>query len=123
MKKTKNGKRLFSQQFKISAVRRVLEGEKLGEVSRDLGIGYVLLWGWKKRVKEKGEDHLYNIGARSGQKRKPDRDAVQHLRITELEQLVGRQQLEIGFLERALRQVEEQRQPKNGDGEAASSKR
>jgi len=38
-----------------------------------------------------------------------------------LERLVGRQQLEIRFLDEALRQVEELRQPKNGNGGAASS--
>jgi len=36
---------------------------------------------------------------------------------------VGRQQMEIGFLDRALRQVEELRQEKNDDGVAASTKR
>ena len=40
-----------------------------------------------------------------------------------LPRLVGRQQMEIGFLDRALRQVEELRQEKNDDGVAASTKR
>jgi hypothetical protein len=43
--------------------------------------------------------------------------------IAELERELGRQQMEIRFLERALRQVEERRQPKNDDGAEASSKR
>jgi hypothetical protein len=40
-----------------------------------------------------------------------------------LERLVGQQQLEIRFLDKALRRVEEQRQPRNDGGGAASSKR
>jgi hypothetical protein len=40
-----------------------------------------------------------------------------------LERLVGRQQMEIRFLDRALRRIEELRQEKNDDGGAASTKR
>lgn len=122
MKKTRDGRRLFSREFKVAAVRRVLEGEKLAEVARDLNIGFALLSGWQKRVSEKGEDHLYGIGHHDASQ-EITHEASQQRRIAELERLVGRQQLEIRFLDRALRQVEEQRQPKNGDGEAASSKR
>ena len=47
----------------------------------------------------------------------------QQRRMAELERQIGRQQMEIRFLERALRQVEERRQPKKDDGAEASSKR
>jgi hypothetical protein len=100
----------------------VLEGEELCEVARDLDIRYDVLWRWKKRVVEKGEDHLYQVGRRKGQPR-PTGNESKDRRIAELEKLAGRQQMEIRFLDRALRQVEEQRQQKNGDGGAASSKR
>ena len=49
-------------------------------------------------------------------------DEGQKRRIAELERLVGRQQMEIRFLDKALRRVEELRQGKNDDGEVASSK-
>jgi hypothetical protein len=42
--------------------------------------------------------------------------------MAELERLIGRQQAEIDFLERALRQVEELRRTKKGSGGTASSK-
>jgi len=122
MKKTANGKRQFSRKFKIAAVRRVVEGEELGKVARDLDLDYETLWRWKKRVVEKGEDHLYEIGRRKGQPQ-PTGNESKERRIAELEKLVGRQQMEIRFLDRALRQVEELRQEKNDDGAAASSKR
>jgi len=123
MKKTRDGRRRFSREFKIAAVRRVSEGEPLRAVARDLNIGVELLWRWRKRVAEKGEEHLYGIGESSEGTEKVAEQASQRRRIAELERLVGRQQLEIRFLDKALRRVEEQRQQKNGGGGAASSKR
>jgi transposase len=122
MKRTRDGRRRFTRDFKIAAVRRVLEGEDLGSVARDLEIGFELLWRWKKRVVEEGEEHLYDVGQRSENKA-TSREASKERRIAELERLVGRQQLEIRFLDKALRRVEELRQEKNGGGGGASSKR
>lgn len=122
MKRTRDGRRRFTRDFKIAAVRRVLEGEEIGRVARDLEISFELLWRWKKRVVEEGEEHLYDIGERSGSK-ETNREASKERRIAELERLVGRQQLEIRFLDKALRRVEELRQEKNGGGGTASSKR
>jgi transposase len=126
MKKTKDGKRrLFSRKFKIAAVRRVIEGEDLADVARDLGLGRELLWRWRKRVEEKGEQALFDVGRRKGEPQgsAESTEGAQQRRIAELERLVGRQQLEIRFLDKALRRVEELRQEKNDDGAAASSKR
>jgi transposase len=123
MKKTRDGRRRFSREFKIAAVRRVREGEALAAVARDLQIGSELLWRWRKRVIEKGEEHLHDIGAKHRRGEKISQEASQQRRIAELERLVGQQQLEIRFLDKALRRVEELRQEKNDDGATASSKR
>lgn len=123
MRKTRDGKRRFSRAFKIAAVRRVTEGEALPIVARELDIGTGLLCRWRRRVAEKGEEHLYDIGQRSEAGKEATEEARQQRRIAELERLVGRQQLEIRFLDKALRRVEEQRQRKNAGGGAASSKR
>jgi transposase len=69
MKKTRDGRRRFSREFKIAAVRRVLEGEELGAVARELNIAFRLLWDWKKRVVERGEEHLHGMGRPSGSRR------------------------------------------------------
>lgn len=124
MKKTRDGRRRFSREFKIAAVRRVIDGERAGDVARDLGITFQVLWRWKKRVAEKGEAYLYGLGRpkRRQPRESQSSDASQQRRIAELERLVGRQQLEIRFLDRALRRVEELRQEKNDDGGEASSK-
>lgn len=122
MKTTAHGHRYFSREFKIAAVRRVMEGEELCKVARDLEVRYDVLWKWKKTVVEKGEEHLQGLGRRKGQP-PPTGNESKDRRIAELEKLIGRQQMEIRFLDRALRQVEELRQQKNDDGAAASSKR
>ena len=123
MKKTRDGRRRFSREFKVAAVRRVIEGEPTGAVARDLDIKFRLLWDWKKRVKEKGEEHLHELGRPKGPRSEKSEEASQQRRIAELERLVGRQQMEIRFLAKALRQVEERRQQKKNAGGVASSKR
>src|SRR5687768_12836309 len=122
MRKDVSGRRLFSREFKIKAVKRVLGGEPVGRVARDLEVRPELLWRWRKRVVEQGEEHLYDVGRRAGSSDPPRRGENQQKRIQELERLVGRQEMEIRFLDKALRRVEELRQEKNDDGEAASSK-
>jgi transposase len=129
MKKTRDGRRRFSREFKIAAVRRVQEGEDVGAVARDLEISFRVLWGWKKRVSERGEEYLHELGRpKQGQGPKtpseePAEAARQRRRVAELERLVGRQQMEIRFLAKALHQVEERRQLKKNAGGVASSKR
>jgi transposase len=127
MKKTRDGRRRFSREFKIAAVRRVMEGEQIGDVARDLDIKFRVLWGWKKRVVEKGEEYLHELG-RPKQWEQPveksdGAEASQQRRMAELERLVGHQQMEIRFLGKALRQVEERRQQKKSAGGVASLKR
>lgn len=42
------GRRRFTREFKIEAVRRVLEGDRtIAEVARELGVGAGLLGRWK----------------------------------------------------------------------------
>ena len=127
MKKTRDGRRRFSREFKIAAVRRVNEGEQVGAVARDLEISFRVLWGWRKRVVEKGEEHLHELGRpkqwQQAGKGSASIAEVSQRRMAELERLVGRQQMEIRFLAKALRQVEERRQQKKNAGGVASSKR
>jgi len=127
MKKTRDGRRRFSREFKIAAVRRVMEGEQVGAVARDLEITFQALWKWRKRVVEKGEGYLHEAGRPKQSQRPtpvdPPDEGGQQRRMAELERVVGRQQMEIRFLGKALRQVEERRQQKKNAGGVASSKR
>ena len=128
MKKTRDGRRRFSREFKIAAVRRVMEGEQIGDVARDLEIKFRVLWAWKKRVVEKGEEYLHELGRpkqwqQQSAEKSDGAEASQQRRMAELERLVGQQQMEIRFLGKALRQVEERRQQKKSAGGVASLKR
>ena len=126
MKKTRDGRRRFSREFKIAAVQRVRDGEEASAVARDLGIKFQVLWQWRKIVAEKGEDHLYELGCPSqwqAQRAAKTSETSLQRRIAELERLVGRQQMEICFLDKALQRVEERRQGKTDNGGVASSKR
>ena len=128
MKKLQDGRRRFSREFKIAAVRRVQEGESVAAVAEDLEIAYQHVWRWHKRALVKGADQLYEVG-QAGQwmakrpRKARDVEGSQQRRIAELERLVGRQQMEIDFLDKALRRVEELRQQKKDAGGGASSKR
>jgi|SRR3990172_6693907 transposase-like protein len=123
MKKTRDGRRRFSQEFKIAAVRRVMKGEQIASVGRDLDIDFGVLWRWKKRVVEKGEEYLHGIGRPKQVQGQRQAGEASRQRMAEFERLVGRQQMEIDFLAEALRRVEERRQQKNNAGAVASSKR
>ena len=122
MKTTASGHRCFSLNFKKAAVRRVLAGEEMKKVAEDLNIRYDVLWKWKKRVVEQGEECLKTVGRGKHGERGGNSESKARS-MAELERELGRQQMEIRFLERALRQVEERRQRKKDDGAEASSKR
>jgi|SRR5688500_14638344 len=120
MKKTKDGRRQFSQEFKVAAIRRVENGEKQAKVARDLRIGVELLARWRRCVREGGEAALRSIGQRrlaSHSQRGREGEA----QIATLQRLVGKQQETIDFLEQALRRVEELRRDRKDSGATASS--
>jgi len=120
MKKTKDGRRQFSREFKIEAVKRVQDGEKPAAVARNLRIRLELLSRWCRQARTGGEAALRSVGRPRGRRRPGITDG--ETRVAELERLVGRQQAAIDFLEQALRRVEALRQAKRGNGATASSK-
>ena len=89
-KAVKKKNRRFSREFKIAAVKRVLAGEPLGKVARELDLKFDVLWTWKKRVVEQGEHSLYDVGRRRGAYQKQPSSEGQERRIAELEALVNK---------------------------------
>jgi transposase len=118
MKRTKDGRRQFSREFKITAVRRIENGEKPSVVAQSLGVKMEVIGRWRQLVRNAGEQALRGIGRPKGVPRFRQGKS----RIADLERLVGRQQAAIDFLEQALHQVEALRQPKKDNGGTASSK-
>jgi transposase-like protein len=109
---------VFSREFKVAAVERVLKGESIRAVAVELTVRRKLIYEWKDRYAQLGAAGL-------GQAGRPRREAVlarepganaetsagrgellaARKRIAELERKVGQQELELDFFGEALRRV------------------
>ena len=92
-------RRKFTKEFKEAAVRRLALGASLGEVARACEVNPNVLQRWKRELREHGAKAFVGHG----------RTRAEESRVAELERKVGRQAMEIDFLERCLQHVEEQR--------------
>lgn len=126
----KTSSRLFSSEFRLSVVERIEAGESVSWLARELNVYRQVLERWRDRVRQGGPEALTR---KRGRPRKlvlippsslpgPEPGlAVAQARIGELERKIGRQQLELDFFKRALRQVEELRRPNDEPGATAST--
>jgi transposase-like protein len=140
--------RLFTREYKLAALQRMLAGEAVSALARELGIRRKYLYQWRDRFRSGGPEALRSWGrptkaealaieahrARSGQEPMPSAgqarfevppaDALTKAqrRIADLERKVGQQQVELDFFQRALRQVRETRQAVGAVGAPASTR-
>jgi transposase len=118
--------RIFSREFKVSVIRRMLAGENVSAIARELQVRRKDLYVWRERFRAGGAEALRGRG------RPPKRAAtappsaaaadlvVAQRRIAELERKIGQQQLELDFFQRALRRVSGRRRPSDGSGATPS---
>jgi transposase-like protein len=92
-------RRTFTKEFKEDAVRRLELGASIGEVARACEVNPNVLHRWKRELRD------YGVRAFAGN----GKVRAEESRIADLERKVGRQALEIDFLQRCLQHVEEQR--------------
>jgi transposase len=92
-------RRKFTKEFKEEAVRRLGLGASLAEVARACEVNPNVLHRWRRELDDFGGRAFEG----NGQRRADDS------KMAELERKVGRQALEIDFLQRCLQHVEEQR--------------
>jgi transposase-like protein len=92
-------RRTFTKEFKEAAVRRLELGASIGEVARACEVNPNVLHRWKRELRD------YGVRAFAGN----GKVRAEESRIADLERKVGRQALEIDFLQRCLQHVEEQR--------------
>ena len=119
-----------SVEVKRRAVRRVLAGEAVTAVARDLGIERRRLYKWQQRAELNGLESLRGrgrprksegkvltplSGAASGQ------GELARRRMVELERKVAQQELNLDFFRQALRQVKGARHPSDGAGVTRST--
>ena len=127
--------RAFGREFKLEAVRRLLAGENVSALARELKVQRNDLYVWRDRFRAGGADGLRGpgrprkaeAGTTSGKMAAlDDQMACQldaaHKRIAELERKIGRQQLELDFFRQALRQVKGARRPSEGSGVTGSTR-
>jgi transposase-like protein len=121
--------RVFSREFKWHAVERILGGEGVSPLARELKLRRKLLYEWKDVYQSGGVEALRTRGRpRQGEglgrapQAKTERGALLQARqrIAALEQKVGQQQLEIDFFAEALRRVEAVRRERSGRKEPPS---
>jgi len=97
--------RTYSREFRIEVVKRILGGEKVPALSRELGIHRKLLYEWMRRVRAGGEANL----RQRGRPKKSEPIVSIHSaarQIAELEREVAYQQLVIGFFKIAFERIQ-----------------
>ena len=130
--------RVFSREFKLMVVRRMLAGENVAALAREVKVLRKDLYAWRDRFRSDGAAGL----RRSGRPRKAEALAIDAIgkgaeavpkvaateldlarqRIAALERKVGQQQVELDFFRQALRQVKEARRPSAGPGVTGSTR-
>ena len=127
--------RVFSREMKLAALRRMLAGENVSALARELKLRRKLLYAWRDNFRRGGPEALRG----RGRPRKsvpatspeafvppavaaaPDDLAKAQQRIAALERKIGQQQVELDFFRQALRQVRGKRRPSDGPGATAST--
>ena len=138
MSKPKSSHRVFSREFKVGIVRRMLAGENVSALARELRFTRKDLYVWRDRFLAGGPEALRGRGrppkaeaaglAASGPRGKaaPETPGAEleaaRTRISELERKVGQQQVELDFFRQALRQVKGARRPSAAPGVTGSTR-
>jgi transposase len=109
----KQRSRVFSRAFKLAAVHRMLAGENISALSRELQVLRKDLYYWRTHFRAGGPEALRGKGRpRKGDaipvkpKEPPGDLEAAREQIAELERKIGRQQVELDFFRQALRQFE-----------------
>lgn len=111
-----------SRDFKVAVVARMLAGENVAALARELGISRQHMYAWRLRYLEAGEAGLRGAGrprveppgpVAAGE---PGRE-----RLAALERKIGQQELELDFFRHALQHIEASRRASDGPSGTAST--
>lgn len=121
-------RRVFTREFKLSAIERVLAGEMAKAVCQELQIPQGHLSNWCEQYRRHGPEGIRRAGRPMKPLRSPPLTNAQDLpiaqqQISELERKVGQQQVELDFFQQALRHVGEARRRNDAAGVKASTPR
>ena len=93
----------YPRELKIATMRELDSGKSVGEVARTYQVSPKRLETWRGEWRARGEQLAFPGHAAQSQ---PKADAQ---RIPELERKIGQQTMEIDFLKKVLRRMEEER--------------
>ena len=99
-------RRVFTGDFKVAAVNELKSGKTLGFVARRLEVSSNTLNRWRRELEKQPTKAFIGHGKRM----------LADSREAELERKVGQQAMEIDFLKKLLRSLEEQQETDNGSG-------
>ena len=113
--------RVFSREFKVAAVQRILAGEPVKALADELGLGRPVLYKWRDRYERGGPEALRSTGRPRKVRAAPGeplaaKPSAAAERIAELERKIGQQALELDFFTQALRHVKALPSPNDGSG-------
>ena len=114
--------REHTPEFKVSVVQRMLAGEPVARLSREVKVKREMLYRWRDAYRKQGAVGLQRPRGRPRKKPEAAMPASE-ARIRELERKVGQQAMVIDFLQKACKRVKKLRQPSKGPGETASMER
>lgn len=114
--------RVFSAEFKAKVVRRMMAGEPVAKLSRELKIKRTLLYRWRDAYRKQGIEGFQRPQGRPRRTPREELPAAE-ARVRDLERKVGQQAMVIDFLQRAFKRVKELRPPSKGPGATASMER
>ena len=115
--------RSYTREFKLKAVSRCAAGERVEAVAAAVGVRADQLYRWQRKFEAGGAEALRGAGRPGRGIESPAAWASAERRIAELERKLGRQALELDFLEGALQRSEVSRRPIDGLGATASTPR
>ena len=127
---SKRRRHIFSREFKLSAIERMLSGEDTKALARELRVDPKHLHQWCHRFRIGGAEGV----RQAGRPRKPVVSEEERAKtrtadlasarkyVAELEAKIGQQQVDLDFFRQALRQVREARRPSDGSGVTASTR-
>jgi transposase-like protein len=122
--------RAYDRETKIATVKRILRGENVSALTRELKIARAVLYRWKDAYREEGTGAFrrkagrppkFAPGVEKARAEAAGELSAAQQRIADLERKVGQQQVELDFFRQALRQVEANRAAINGRGPKAST--
>jgi transposase len=118
--------RRFTRETKLAAVKRMLAGDSVTALSRELNILRKDLYKWRASFLSGGPAALRDpgrpraVGGADARVKNPTASHARvkrtHERIAELEKKVRRQEIELRSIREVLRQVELNRRPKGEEG-------